>query len=79
MKPELFVLLTTEIFLQSITVTEVGFNMTYSATKKLIENILFCLFKSDWQTPMVGMSFRVSINVNKGKTNQESKTANSSS
>ena len=54
-----------------------GLQLNYSGTKKLIENILFCLCKSDWQTPMVGMNFRVSINANIEKVNQESKTLNS--
>ena len=36
------------------------------------------LISSDWQTPMVGMNFRVSINANnKEKSHQESKTLNS--
>ena len=57
-----------------------GLHLNHSGTKKLIENILFCLCKSDWQTPLVGMNFRVSINAyNKEKANQESKTLNSSS
>ena len=34
---------------------------------------------ADWQIPMVDMKFRVSINANKEKGNQESKTGNSSS
>ena len=38
-----------------------GLRSNHSGTKKLIENILFCLCKSDWQTPMVGMIFRVSM------------------
>ena len=46
---------------------------------KLIENILFCLCKSDWQTLMIGINFKVSVNVNKEKTIKESKTLNSSS
>ena len=63
-----------------------GLHLNYSGMKKLIENILFCLCKSDWQTPLVDMnqcryeSIRVSINAyNKEKANQESKTLNSSS
>ena len=56
-----------------------GLHLNYSGTKKLTENILFCLCKSDWQTAMVGMNFRVSINANKEIANQKSKTVNSSS
>ena len=56
-----------------------GLHLNYSGTEKLIENILFCLCKSDRQTPMVGTNFRVSVNTNKEKANQESKTVNSSS
>ena len=56
-----------------------GLHLNYSGIKKLLENILFCLYKSDWQTAKVGMNFRVSINANKEKANQESKTVNSSS
>ena len=56
-----------------------GLLLNYSGTKKLIENILFCLCKSDCQTPMVGMNFRDRINANKVKANQESKTVHSSS
>ena len=56
-----------------------GFHLNYSGAKKLIENILFCLCKSGWQTPIEGMNFRANINANKEKANQESKTVNSSS
>ena len=56
-----------------------GFHLNYSGTKKLIENILFCLYKSDWQTAIVVMNFRVSINANKEKPNKEQKTVNLSS
>ena len=49
-------------------------HLNYSGTKKLIEKFLFCLYTSDWETSMVGMIFKVSINDNKEKVNQESKT-----
>ena len=48
-----------------------GLHLNYSGTKQLIENFLFCLYKSGWQTPMVGINSRVSINDNKEKVNQE--------
>ena len=54
-----------------------GLHLSYSETKKLIENILFCLCKPGRQTPKVGMEVRVSINANKGKAGQETKTVNS--
>ena len=51
----------------------------YSEAKKLIDNILFCLCKSYWQTLMVSMNFRVSTNANKEKAIKKSKMVNSSS
>ena len=38
-------------------------HLNYTGTKKLKENILFWSCKTDWQTPMVSMDFKVNINV----------------
>ena len=44
-----------------------GLHLNYCGTRKLIENILFCLCLLDWQTSMVSMNFKVNMNDNKKK------------